>query len=47
MSPGWMKVIALTAIALAGLVGLNLAMWRRLRIARRRGIDALERDSRP
>ena len=37
---GWEKVIAATVLALVGLIGLNLAMWRRLRDARRdRGTD--------
>ena len=28
---GWEKVIAATLLAVIGLVGLNLAIWRRLR----------------
>lgn len=32
---GWEKVIAATMLAVIGLVGLNLAIWRRLRQARR------------
>jgi hypothetical protein len=32
---GWEKVIAATILAVIGLVGLNLAIWRRLREARR------------
>lgn len=31
---GWEKVIAATVLALVGLVGLNLAIWRRMRAAR-------------
>ncbi|WP_156457950.1 hypothetical protein [Sphingomonas sp. Leaf412] len=38
MDPGWTKVIAATAVALLGLLGLNLAIWRRLRqVSRERG----------
>ena len=31
---GWEKVIAATLVAIAGLAGVNLAIWRRLRVAR-------------
>ena len=37
MEPGWVKVIAATAVALLGLAGLNLSIWRRLKAARRAG----------
>ena len=30
---GWEKVAAATAVALLGLIGLNLAIWRRIRAA--------------
>lgn len=33
---GWEKVIAATVLAVIGLVGLNLAIWRRMRVAGRR-----------
>ena len=33
--PGWTKVIAATIVAVLGLLGLNLAIWRRLRQASR------------
>jgi hypothetical protein len=32
---GWEKVIAATVVAVIGLIGFNLAIWRRLREARR------------
>jgi hypothetical protein len=32
---GWEKVIAATVLAVIGLIGLNLAMWRRMRAATR------------
>lgn len=32
---GWEKVVAATLVAVAGLVMLNLSIWRRLRAARR------------
>jgi len=32
---GWEKVAAATLVAVLGLVGLNLAIWRRLRAALR------------
>lgn len=31
---GWEKVVAATVLAVIGLLGLNLSMWRRLRSAR-------------
>jgi hypothetical protein len=34
---GWEKVIAATLLAVIGLVGLNLAIWRRMRAALRSG----------
>ena len=34
---GWEKVIAATVVAVIGLVGLNLAIWRRVRAAVRAG----------
>ena len=36
---GWEKVIAATVLAVIGLAGLNLAMWRRMRAARRLRVD--------
>lgn len=30
---GWEKVVAATVLAVIGLVGLNLAIWRRVRLA--------------
>ena len=30
---GWEKVIAATLLAVVGLIALNLAVWRRLRVA--------------
>ncbi|MDB5696803.1 MAG: hypothetical protein JWN21_2346 [Sphingomonas bacterium] len=32
---GWEKVIAATVLAVIGLVGVNLAIWRRMRVAAR------------
>lgn len=32
---GWEKVIAATVVAVVGLIGLNLAIWRRMRDAAR------------
>jgi hypothetical protein len=37
---GWEKVIAATAVAVIGLIALNLAIWRRMRAATR---DAQQR----
>jgi hypothetical protein len=34
MEPGWVKVIAATVVAVLGLGGFNLAVWRRLNAAR-------------
>ena len=34
---GWEKVIAATVVAVIGLIGVNLAIWRRLRAATARG----------
>lgn len=34
---GWEKVIAATLLAVIGLIGLNLAIWRRVRAAARSG----------
>ncbi len=40
VDPGWAKVAAATAVAVLGLAGFNLAIWRRLRQASRaRGED--------
>ena len=36
---GWEKVIAATLVAVIGLVGLNVAVWRRLRQASRGAAD--------
>lgn len=36
---GWEKVIAATVLAVIGLAGMNLAIWRRLRAARRQQRD--------
>ena len=40
---GWEKVIAATVLALVALVGVNLAIWRRLRLARRSGAEIEDR----
>ena len=34
MEPGWAKVIAATVVAVLGLGGFNLSVWRRLKAAR-------------
>lgn len=36
---GWEKVVATTMVAVIGLLGLNLAMWRRMREAVRKGSE--------
>lgn len=37
---GWTKVILATGILLVAIVGFNIALWRRLREARRLGVLA-------
>lgn len=34
---GWAKVVAITVLLVIALVGLNLSMWRRMRLAIREG----------
>ncbi|WP_419807399.1 hypothetical protein [Sphingomonas sp.] len=44
---GWEKVIAATVLAVIGLAGLNLAIWRRMRAAlryARASADEIEQD---
>lgn len=41
---GWEKVIAATLLAVVGLIGLNLAIWRRMRAAVRSGAECENED---